>query len=177
MDSASDNTGTLTSGPKIEPRLARLSDYPLWQPQMSLYIKLSKKNRLSESSCRKKLLNSIPDAKPFAHLKKTSDILSALHTSYWNCFFLGFRHNVASRSWSLKDICQYLCCEHCKSVKASVVSLVDRKVPFEMLIREKKDVLLLGRGTNPLLRVSITIQKKDKRNHLRTFDMIPRCGK
>jgi hypothetical protein len=177
MDSASDNTGILTSGPLTEPRLTTLSGYPLWRPEMLLHIKLLKKNRLSEGRCRKRLLNSIPDAKPFAHLKTASDILSALDTSYWNCFFLGFRPDMASRVWHIEDICQYLCCEHCKSVKASVVSLVDRKVPFEMVIREKKDVLLLGRATSPLLRVSITLKKKGKRNHLRTFDMIPRFGK
>jgi hypothetical protein len=144
---------------------------------MSLYIKLMKKARRSDSVCRKTLLSSIPDSKPFEHLGTTSHILSALHTSYQNCLFHGFRPNAACRYWSFRDICQYSCCEHCKSLKASVASLTDNTLRPVISMTEKNDVLLLGRGTNPLLRASVTVHKKDKTTQLRTFDMIARCGK
>lgn len=176
MNSASNNTMTPTSGLEIGPRLKTISDYPLWEPKMSLYIKSLRKARLSDAACRKSVLNSIPDSKPFKHLGTASDILRALRTSYQNCFFHGFRPNAAGRYWGFGDICQYSCCEHCKSVKASVASLADNTLRPVISMSEKKDVLLLGRGTSPLLRVSVTVRKKDKTSQLRTFDMIARCG-
>lgn len=158
----------------IGPRLATLSNYPIWQPKMSLYIQSLRQNGLSDVICRKKLLDSLPDAESFHLIGRIQDILFALETSYRNCFF---QSPSCDRSWTFEDICQYSCCEHCALIKTSVASLAHYTLPNKVSIRKRCNAFRIGGVEYPLLMVSIIQPAIDKTAQRRTFDIILRGGK
>lgn len=170
--------------PKLEtgPRLIALSDWSEnYHYLLQRYLDDLRKFRYSNAVCRERVLCCVPDEKPFRHLTSPEDILDSLRSSYKNCIFDG--PSYGQSSWQGEDICQFSCCERCRSVLVTVKSLVDdTSLPNssrpEISVRKKgRDALSLARRESPLLSVSIAWVDGAGKAQARVVDMVTRNGK
>lgn len=138
------------------PLLEAISDYPKWTTKATIYIEKLRKSGSSEAACRVNLLSFIPDIKQFQDQDSPEHILKALEFSYKHCIF----EKCSQGPIYDRDICQFSCCEGCRSVRIALNSLAGelstkQLKPAEILVHKKRDNLQFERGGMHSLIVSI----------------------